>query len=148
MGIKIKEINISDRLTLKKASFLISEYSWGNNYPIKPIDELSKAEYCAGAYSNKKLVGFAAISRFASPDGKDNGKLWLGYSIVIPEFRRQGIFQKLYDFRMKWAKEKLEPLFTCTDNPIIERFLLSHEWHLIRETRDESGAVCNVFEHK
>ena len=148
MRIKIKEINIFDRLTLEKASLLISEHSWGNNYPIKPIDEISKAEYCVGAYYNNELIGFAAVSRFASPDGKDNGKLWLGYAVVVPKFRKQGIFQKLYNLRMKWAKEKSEPLFSCTDNPIIEKFLLSHKWYLIRETKDESGAVCNVFKYQ
>ncbi len=148
MGIKIKEIDILDILTLEKASFLISKYSWGNNYPIKPIDEVSKAEYCIGAYNNNELIGFAAVSRFGSPDGKDNGKLWLGYAVVIPEFRRHSIFQKLYGARMNWAREKSEPLFACTDNPIIKKFLLSRGWNLLRKTRDESNAPCLVFKHK
>ena len=146
MGIEIKEIDISDRSTLEKASFLISEYSWGNNYPIKPIDEVSKAEYCVGAYNNNELIGFAAVSRFGSPDGKDNDKLWLGYAVVIPKFRQQGIFQKLYNTIIKLVKEKPIHILACTDNPVIEKFLLSRGWHLIRETRDESNAVCHVFE--
>lgn len=137
-----------DTQMLKTASALIPEYSWGPEYPIPPLDEIRKAEYCAGAYSADMLVGFAGVSRHASPDGQQNGELWLGYAVVVPEFREQGVYRMLYDACMEYVRGATGRILSCTDNPIIETFLLSHGWHVVRATHDESGAPCLVFEYE
>lgn len=144
---KIEIRTLRDESMLKIASSMISKYSWGVDYPIKPLDEISKAEFCAGAYASGSLLGFAGVSRRSSPDGMNNGELWFGYAVVLPEFRRQGIFQKLYDTCMTYMRSVPGRMLSCTDNLHIKQFLLTHGWHVIRQTHDESGAACLVFEY-
>ncbi|TSC83229.1 MAG: hypothetical protein G01um101419_139 [Parcubacteria group bacterium Gr01-1014_19] len=146
-SVEIVEVPTSDEGTLEAAALLITEYSWGKDYPITPLDELRKSEYCVGAYSGDKLVGFAAINRFASPDGIDSGELWLGYAVVIPEFRERGIYQKLYSHQMTYAEKESGRILSCTNNPIIAKFLLGKGWKEIRKTKDEGGEYCSVFEY-
>lgn len=146
-GVEITEIEISDEKTLEAAAALISEYSWGKDYPVNPIGEIKKSEYCAGACAGEKLIGFASVNRSASPDGKDNGELWLGHAVVAPEFRKQGIYQKLYAAQFEHAKKEAGRILSCTSNPIIEKFLLGRGWQEIRKTHDEGGEPCSVFEY-
>jgi GNAT superfamily N-acetyltransferase len=144
--IDIREIR--DKLMLSTAGFLVSEYSWGHEYPVNPLDEIRKAEFCVGAYAgNDHLVGFAGVSRFASPDGWENGELWFAYAVVVPEFRQQGIFRRLYEACMSYATAQRGRILSCTDNPIVSSFLLTHGWHLCRTAVDESGIDTEVFEY-
>src|SRR5579864_9260109 len=83
-GISIREISVPNKEVLEKAASLVTEHSWGNEYPISPISEIQTADYCVGAYSGDELVGFASVGRFFSPDGKDNGQLWLAHAVVLP----------------------------------------------------------------
>jgi GNAT superfamily N-acetyltransferase len=147
-GPKVELRTVPDLKMLTDASFLISKYSWGIEYPVPPLDEIRKAEYCVGAYSADTLVGFAGVSRYASPDGEDCGELWFGYAVVAPEHRGQGVYRMLYDACMKYMRGASGRILCCTDNPIIESFILSHGWHVIRSTHDESGAACLVFEYE
>ena len=145
---EIREIDLSDSMMLDKVSFFISEHSWGHDYPVKPSEEHEKAEYCVGVYNNDELVGIGIINRFSSPDGKDNGELWLADAVVLPEFRGRGIYRKLYDTRMQYALQQPRRILSCTDNPIMEKFFLKNGWFLLRETLDEEGGRCLVFEYK
>ncbi|HEY5220584.1 MAG TPA: GNAT family N-acetyltransferase [Candidatus Paceibacterota bacterium] len=146
-NIDIKDVSLSDENTLRDAAELITKYSWGEDYPVDPLEEIQKSEYCAGAYAKDKLVGFATVNRFASPDGKDNGELWLGHAVVIPEFREQGIYQKLYTAQMEHTQRGSGRILSCTSNPIIENFLSGRGWQEIRKTKDEEGGECSVFEY-
>ena len=142
--IEIKEV--ADETTLSMACFLVSEYSWGYDYPVDPVKEIRKAEYRIGAFADEKLVGFSAVSRHASPDHQDNGELWFSYAVVAPEFRGRGIFTSLYDSCLAYAKTVPGRFLSCTDNPIVERFLLAQGWHVSRSTLDESDRSSTVFE--
>lgn len=146
-SIEIKEVSVSSREAFENAASLVREHSWGSDYPIDPLDEIEKSEYCIGAYSGARLVGFATVNRFASPDGKDNGELWLGHAVVSPEFRQQGVYQKLYDARMEHVSSSSGRILACTSNPTIEGFFLTRGWNKLRDTRDEGGEACTVFEY-
>lgn len=60
---KIREIKKTEPEIMKQASLLISKYSWGEEYPVKPIDEIKEAHFMVGAFSKKDLVGFASVSK-------------------------------------------------------------------------------------
>lgn len=130
----------------KECAQMVREYSWGNDYPIDPWDEIKQADYLVGCFDDKELIGCASITRIASPDGIDTNKPWLGHAIVLPEYRRQGILGKMYQHRIGYLQKMNESIiFTCTDNPIMENFLTNQGWMLDRITKDESGSACKVF---
>ena len=142
--IEIKQIKLKDSL-VRKCADIIQEHSWGLKYPIDAWSELKNAEYILAAFSGKKLIGGASITRVASPDGIDNGKLWFADAVVLPDYRGKGIYRLFYKKRFKYIQKYNEPVFSCTDNPFIEKFLLKNEWILYRTTMDEGGGMCKVF---
>ena len=92
-------------------------------------------------------MGFANITQVASPDGQDNGYPWFADAVVIPAYRRQGIYKTLYDKRLEFLRGQGSPLaFSCTDSAIIETFFLNRGRKLYRTTQDESGGNCKVFQ--
>ena len=142
--LKIKEIKVKDPLVLKCAE-MIQEHSWGLKYPINAWSELKNAEYILAAFDVKKIVGCASVTRVASPDGIDNGKLWFADAVVLPEYRNKGIYKLFYKKRFEYIQKHHEPAFSCTDNSHIEKFFLKKGWRLYRITKDESGGMCKVF---
>lgn len=131
----------------RECARLIQKYSWGEDYPVNAWDEFKQSEYVIGCFDGDSLVGFANITRVASPDKVDNGLPWLADAVVLPEYRKRGIYAELYKRTMEYLKERAEPLvLACTDNPVIERFFAKHGWQLRRITHDEAGGVCRVFE--
>lgn len=141
-----KEIT-GDKDMLVKASLLVREHSWGFDYPVDPYEELKNADFVVGCFDEEKIIGLASVSKFVSPDKIDNGFPWLASAVISPEYRNNGIYRELYIKRMEYLKNKKENLvLTCTDNPIIEKFLLNKGWRLRRTTKDESGGDCQVFE--
>ncbi len=146
--IKIREISSSEEEIIAQAAELISQYSWGEDYPIKPIDELHKVEYRVGVFSDEELIAFGSVGRSLSPDGVDNDALWIAHAVVIPKFRKKGIFNSIYQMQMTYAKSQEGRILACTDNPIIEKFFLVNSWKKIRETRDEAGDLSIVFEYE
>ncbi len=131
----------------KECAQMIQEYSWGLDYPVDAWSELKKADYIIGCFEKDKLVGFGSITRVASPDNIDNGLPWLADAVVLPEYRKQGIYKTLYEKRIEFLKNQKEKIvLTCTDNAIIEEFLLRNGWILRRITKDESGGECKVFQ--
>ena len=147
-GIIIEEISASNEKLLQEASQLVTQYSWGEEYPKHPSEEIQAAEYSIGAKAGDTLVGFATVTRNASPDGIDNESLWLAHAVVTPEFRQQGIFEKLYAGQIHYAQSASGRILSCTDNPIVEKFFLAHGWKKLRETKDEAGDECDVFEYE
>ncbi len=144
---EIIEIHYSDKKLLKKAANLVSEYSWGSDYPVRPIDEIRVAEYCVGALEQNQLVGFGSVGRTFSPDALDNNELWLAHAVVDPEFRNRGVFKRIYDMQMLYAITQPGRILSCTDNPIVSNFFLKNGWKQIRETVDEAGDKSMVFEY-
>ncbi len=144
--VTIREIQLSDEETLKEIAALMTKYSWGEHYPISTLDEIHAAEYIVGAYSGNVLAGFGAINRTASPDGLDNGELWFADSVVRPEYENQGIYIKIYDARMTWAKDKPGRIFCCVETEKMDGILMRRGWHKIRDTKDEEGNNCRVYE--
>ncbi|MDE2001554.1 MAG: GNAT family N-acetyltransferase [Patescibacteria group bacterium] len=145
--IEVKEMLSSDKKFLEEAAALVSEHSWGGEYPVSPIDEIRVAEYCAGATEGDRLVGFGTVGRSFSPDALDNGELWIAHAVVDPAFRNRGIYKKLYDLRLSYALSQAGRILSCTDNPIVAEFFMKHGWKKIRETVDESGDATTVFEY-
>jgi hypothetical protein len=85
--VEVKEITSSDEQFFTEAARLVSKYSWGENYPIRPIDEIRSAEYRVGALRGNRLIGFGSVGRTFSPDAVDNGELWIAHAVVDPTFR-------------------------------------------------------------
>lgn len=141
--VTFREVRAED-LEAKIGAELVLKYSWGEEYPVDPWNEIKVAEYLIGVFDNEKLVGFGSVTKVASPDGVDNGKCWLADAVVVPEYRYRGIYKKLYESRMEFMKDEQE-IYTCTDNPIIEKFLTGQGWQKYRETTCESGEECIVF---
>jgi GNAT superfamily N-acetyltransferase len=145
--IRISPIPLSSSSALESAGLLVVKFSWGEDYPVTPISEIRAAEFCVGAWVGQMLVGFAAVSRNASPDGLNTGDLWLGYAVVVPKYRNRGIFRRLYRECLSYIKGQSGRIFCCTDNPIMIGFLIRHGWQFHRTTHDDSGAGCIVFEY-
>lgn len=146
-NILILNIEASDTPTMQQAAELVLRYSWGEDYPISPFLEIKNAEYRVGAYSSKVLVGFASVGHGFSPDGIDNDALWLAHAVVDPRYRERGIFQKLYEAQLTYARNKDGRILSCTDNPIVENFFNINGWTKIRSTIDENEDPCQVFEY-
>ncbi len=133
-------------LLLKECAEIIRKYSWGIDYPVDPLEELKKSEYIIGCFDGNNIIGLGAVSYNASPDEIDNGLPWFCCAVVLPEYRKQGIYNTLYEKRLEYIKNKKEKfILTCTDNPLVERFLLKNKWVLYRKTKDESSDICKVF---
>ncbi len=146
--IEVVDIENMNEKFLDEASELISKYSWGYDYPKKPIEEIKTAEYVVSAFDKDKIIAFATVNKNSSPDGIDNGNLWLAHAVVVPEFRKRGLFTKLYDKQISYAKTQDGKIFACTDNPIVRDFFLKNGWVEYRKTKDEAGETATVFEYK
>lgn len=138
-----KEISLIEPVTQKCAQ-MIHQFSWGFDYPVDALSELMQAKYIYGCFDGEKLVGCASVTHVASPDGIDNEKPWFADWVVLPEYRRQGIGTLLYKGCMEYLKNE-EIVFSCTDNPLVEKFFLKKGWAFNRITKDESGGTCKVF---
>lgn len=145
--VRIAPISMSSNITLQSAGLLVAKFSWGEDYPVAPLTEIRRASFCVGAWVGGALVGFAAVSRYASPDGLNTGDLWFGYAVVTPKYRKRGIFTRLYGECLSYIRPQLGKVFCCTDNPIVISFLVRRGWRFVRATHDESGAECVVFEY-
>jgi GNAT superfamily N-acetyltransferase len=137
-------IDTADVATLRRCADLIRRCSWGEDYPVDPFEEISKADYHVAAQHDGLLIGYACINRHASPDGQGNGQLWFACAVVDPGYRRQGVLSDLYDACMRYAAGR-GPVLACTDNPVMAGFFADHGWMLARETVDEAGGCCKVF---
>ncbi len=145
---KLKEIKLSETELLNEAAELVSKYSWGYEYPVKPIDEILSSGYRIGAFITNQFVGFGTVGRAFSPDNLDNGELWIAHAVVIPEFRQQGIFRKIYKAQLAYARSQSGCILSCTDNPIVVKFFLENGWRELRKTIDESSKASTVFEYR
>lgn len=141
-----REISPTEPLA-KEAARMIQEYSWGADYPVDAWSELKEADYIVGCFDGERLAGIGSVTRVASPDKVDNGLPWLADAVVLPEYRQQGIYAELYRCRVEYLRAHNERLvLTCTDNPIIENFLLARGWSLWRITKDEAGSACKILQ--
>jgi len=147
MAIHLRQILAIEESLLKQAAGLVTTYSWGKDYPVKPIDEIRAAEYRIGALDNDELVGFGAVGRTFSPEGKDNNQLWIGHAVVLPSYRRKGVFTLIYKEQMTYCNKIGGSIFTCSDNPVVTTFLIKERWQKVRETSDESGKKTTIFKH-
>ena len=144
--IEFREISRNDEPTTKEIARLITKYSWFEGYPIDPYDEVKEAEYIIGAYAGERLVGFAMTTRHASPDQEGNGELWFADTVVLPEFRRRGILKEVYQRAMAYLLTQPGRIFSCTEGALMHDFFLARGWKKIRDTKDESGGACGVYE--
>ncbi len=141
-----KEILPTEQIA-KEAARMIQEYSWGLDYPVDAWSELKESDFIIGCFDHKKLIGLGSVTHAASPDKIDNNLPWLAGAIVLPEYREQGVYTELYRRRMEHLKKQNEPVaLVCTDNLLVENFLVNKRWILRRITKDESGGECKVFE--
>ncbi len=68
--------------------------------------------------------------------------------MVLPTYRRQGIYTKLYEARIKHLNGKPGRRLSCTDNPVIDKYLVDCGWNKLRDTKDEQSNDCRVYELK
>ncbi len=141
---EFKEIDSTDPL-IERCAELVHKYSWGEDYLVRAITELRQNEYTIGAFNGPELIGMLCLNRVASPDNIDNGSLWLADGVVLPEYRKHKIFTFLYGKARDYFLRKNEKVFACTENPVMEKFLLDHDWTFYRETKDEEGGDCKVL---
>lgn len=68
---------------------------WGEH----ALEEIIEAELriCACLPDCELPIGFASITPYGSPDGRDEGQMWLDHLFVEPEHRRIGVQEILYD---------------------------------------------------
>ncbi len=139
-----------DEDIIKEWAEIVSKHSWGADYPINPLDELIQSDYIVGCFDEKILVGLGAINRVTSPDGIDNGFPWLSFAVTLPQYRGKGLYKEIYKKRIEYLLEHTNEsdIFTCTDNEIVENFLLQRKWTLDRIIEDEWGDECKVFQLK
>lgn len=143
---QIRLLSQDDKEELRRCAALVSDYSWGHDYPVNPFEEMCSAECSWAAYISGELAGCVIISRFASPDGVDNGEFWFADAVIIPKYRGSGTFTRLYHTAMEWVKDTSGRVLSCTDNPVMDAFFLKNDWHKIRDTKDEQGNTCRVYE--
>lgn len=135
-----------DNSTINIASYMISKYSRWENYPISPKEELEKCEYSIGAFDENKLVGLWAVSRYASPDEKDQWELRLWYLVIDPKYRNLWIWKEIYKKQFVYCLKNTWRILSCTDNPIMKN-IFKKDWRiLLRETIDESWDSTTVYE--
>lgn len=146
-SIEIKDVSDANEKMLQEFASFVKTYSWGEDYPESPFEEIKEAVFRTAAFHNDQLVGFGSITNNGSPDGIDNGELWLAHAVVLPEFQQQGIYGKIYEKCMGYASTISGRLLACTDNPVMDSFFLSNEWKKIREAKDVAGVTCNVYEY-
>lgn len=145
--IEIKTIPPDDAETLRQCASLVTEHSWGPDFPLQPFDEALRAEYHVCARTNGAVVGYANVNRFASPDGKDNGEMWFAQVVVDPKNRQRGILTEMYEKCLAHMQENSGRILAGTDNPIMEKFFVAHGWQHLRNTLDEAGDPCHILEY-
>lgn len=149
--INIRTVEPTDLVTLGVWAYFLSKHSWGWDYPIQPISEIRKADFIVGAFNGNEPVGFACVNRLASPDGIDNGQMWLSAWVVVPEWRKRGIGRTLFDKCLRYMESpaREERMLLSTENTEIMDFFLTKGWTLLRDnTLNESGAPTAIFELK
>ena len=144
---ELREIPVANRQEVEFVANLISKHSWGEEYPVHPLSELKAAERIYAAYAGADIVSCVAITRNGSPDGEGNGDLWFGYAVTLDEYRKQGIFTKLYTQATKYAASQPGRLFACTSSEVMDVFFPAHGWQKIRDTKDEQNNDCRVYEY-
>lgn len=145
--VEIRRLQSNEVALLHIAARLVQKHSWGPDYPLEPMTEMSQSELHIGAFVSDELVGYSGVNRSASPDLVDNGELWFVHAVVHPLHRRSKIWQTMYQERLNYAREMPGRILCCTDNPHVESFLLSQGWHENRKTVDVTdGSPITVFE--
>lgn len=147
------QIDNKDDFALNECRKLIVNHSWGINYPISPLKELRTAEYIIGGYYYGKLfnltgriIGCSYLSKYASPDGIDNGYPWICGAVVVPELWNKGVFTTMYHLLLRYSeKTHTGNVMACTDNDRVKGFLERRGWKKVRETLDEGNAPCDVY---
>ena len=145
--IEIKTIPPNDAETLRQCAALVTEHSWGKEFPLQPFDEALRAEYHICVRADVKVVGYANVNRFASPDGKDNGEMWFAQVVVDPCHRQRGILTAMHQNCFVYMQSKSGRILAGTDNPIMEKFFAAHGWQHLRNTLDEAGDPCHILEY-
>ena len=155
-GISIRPIDITDRVLIAYWAAMLSEYSWGWDYPVKPWDEIIKAEYIAGAFAqdvlgSEHLVGAACINRNANNDGKGNRDMWFSGWVVLPRFRRKGVGRALHDQCVAYGVKQKGPIRASSETEYMDLFFASGSGWVITETRttarNEDGKPMMLYEH-
>ena len=149
LPVAVRSVNPTDLVTVGVWAYFLSKYSWGWSYPVEPISEVRKADYIVGAYVGHEPAGFACVNRLASPDGKDNGQMWLSGWVVAPEFRNRGLGGRLLDECLKYMKstDRTERMLLSTENTQIFDVFTRRGWKIIRnDTLNEAGDPTTIFE--
>ena len=148
-GITFREIPNWDRETLGIWAWYLSEYSWGWDYPLRPITEIPRAFYTMAAFAEngEKFVGAASLNLYASPDEQDNGEPWWAGVVVHPDYRMRGIASKFHETCLEHARGKFPRLLASTEKSYMYDFLQNRGWRMLRNnTLNEGGEPTIVYE--
>ncbi len=146
--IGLETVSPDDAETLRQCAALVTEHSWGKEFPLQPFDEALRAEYHVCARTGGRVVGYANVNRFASPDGKDNGEMWFAQVVVDPAHRQRSILTEMYEKCLAHMQTKSGRILAGTDNPIMEKFFAARGWKHLRHTLDEAGDPCHILEYQ
>lgn len=139
-GISVIPFDQNDRILMAYWAAMLSEHSWGWDFPVDPIDEICKAEFIVGAFVKDvvgvgHLVGAACINREANNDGKGNHDMWFSGWVVRPQFRGKGIGQALHDACIKYGIRQHGPIVASSETKYMDRFFLKNRWKIIEDRR-------------
>ena len=148
-GLRFRTVALSDNRTLEMFAKMLHEHSWPPGYPVSAIDEVHDAEFivCAYAVDADNPVGFMSVNRYASPDGIDNVNcMWLAGLVLLPEYRSMEIMFRLYRWCLDFLKVGSDRILTCTEKPVIERYLKFSGWRKVRQTYVRGRIPTVVYE--
>ena len=150
-GISYRWIDVNETVSIGIWHYYLHEHSWGWRYTkvVRAVDEIRKAYFAVGAFAEEgsKLVGAACINPQASPDGIDNGQLWLADFVVAPEYRTSVIAYALYKMCMSYALSRPERIFMSMENQDVRRIMPILGWKVLRESTNEIGDPTTIIEY-
>jgi len=150
IGIDFRPIATWDRETYGVWAWLLSEYSWGWTYPLRPIVEINRAHFTIGAFAlnGEKFVGAASLNLYASPDGQNEGEPWFAGLVVHPDYWFRGIGHELHEWcRERAYIEQFQRILASTEKPYMHGFLRNRGWRMLRnDTMNEGGEPTTVYE--
>jgi hypothetical protein len=114
-----------------------------------PLSDISKALVVFGAKDERRWIGFAYVSHYASPDLVDNGPgyLWFEDSVVLPEFQMRGVWGQLQKKRLLFAQGIPGRIFSASINQWRTDSLTKRGWVVLRNTFDhQTEEPCTVLE--
>ena len=144
--VEIRQIdpkNKKDAKAIKRWAWMLDNVSWGtpkDPYPKKGMEEILHALVAFGAFDGDKLVGAACVTdHHSSPDGQDRDSMYFALAVVDTDYRRRGIWGRLYAHRIEWVEGRPGRVIATGENLAGMRMMCDRGWKPYRMGRNENG---------